>query len=120
MLASALSALDAFIMVTRDMTNHVTLRWYRLSETFDGAPVDRLQTYRAEVPGGWLVVVCTGKPGKGDVGGLAFVADEAHLWKLPESPSGLQDLEKPEPPRPLGKGKRKHKHGKRKPRSRSE
>jgi hypothetical protein len=64
------------------MTDDIQLRWQRLTESYEGNPLKRGFTYRAEVPGGWLVTVCAGKPGKGQFGGLCFIADAAHEWQL--------------------------------------
>ena len=34
--------------------------------------------YRARVPGGWLIFICT--PGRGGLGGATFYPDPDHRW----------------------------------------
>ncbi len=34
--------------------------------------------YRARVPGGWLIFICT--PGRGGLGGVTFYPDANHAW----------------------------------------
>ena len=34
--------------------------------------------YRARVPGGWLIFICT--PGRGGLGGVTFCPDPNHAW----------------------------------------
>lgn len=81
------------------MTSNADLRWQRLSETYDGNQAKRGSAYRAEVPGGWLVTLCLGKPSKRQLTAVAFVPDAAHEWKLatesaPEAPATAADSTK--------------------------
>lgn len=66
------------------------LAWQRIKETYDGAPEeknrnpDRGFTYRAKVPGGWLVGVWAGEDkNQAWGGGLTFVPDPGHkAWDV--------------------------------------
>jgi hypothetical protein len=66
------------------------LQWKRIKETYDGTPevpnnrADQGFTYRAEVPGGWLVGVWAGKDASHAWGGgLTFVPDPDHkAWEV--------------------------------------
>jgi hypothetical protein len=67
------------------------LAWERIAETFDGeSAAQTLHTYRAKVPGGWLIAVwadARGTRGKKKStedwgGGVAFVPDPLHAWNL--------------------------------------
>lgn len=65
-----------------------TLRWEALEETYD-APEHppnsyRGYTYRASVPGGWLVAVWAGDTQLDHAwgGGLTFVPDPQHQWEI--------------------------------------
>jgi hypothetical protein len=51
-------------------------------------------TYRAQVPGGWLVATWAGTPKEhGQGGGLAFVPDADHTWKVKfRKPRGLKSV----------------------------
>ena len=66
------------------------LEWKRISETYDGVPEgkssrpDKGFTYRAQVPGGWLVAIWAGEDKTFPWGGgLAFVPDPTHAaWEV--------------------------------------
>lgn len=70
------------------------LEWTRVQEVYgDKTKVDTptCSTYRAEVPGGWLVAIWSAPaatPKNVDTnkhtfaGGLTFVPDPTHAWKL--------------------------------------
>jgi len=66
-----------------------TLDWHRVRETFHpDSPQPHGYTYRAQVPGGWLVCFFAGTPDRhGQGGGLTFVPDAEHSWLLDEVPS---------------------------------
>jgi hypothetical protein len=66
------------------------LEWRRIKETYDGDDEEKSTrddkgfTYRAKVPGGWLVGVWAGKD-KNHAwgGGLTFIADPTHeAWEV--------------------------------------
>lgn len=59
------------------------LIWERLDNAWPGKVVPEGYTYRAKVPGGWLVSVWAGDE-KMQVwgGGLTFVPDDKHEWDL--------------------------------------
>lgn len=65
------------------------LDWQRIEETYDGVPEgqskrrDKGCTYRAKVPGGWLVAIWAGSDKNHAFGGgLTFVPDPDHAaWK---------------------------------------
>jgi hypothetical protein len=63
------------------------LEWKRIKNRWPGrtVPMPEGYTYRAEVPGGWLVSVWAGDE-KMQVwgGGLTFVPDANHEWKVKE------------------------------------
>lgn len=64
------------------------LEWHLLEETYypdrDPSKACGGYTYRAMVPGGWLVAVWAGdtKHDHAWGGGLSFVADAAHKWEI--------------------------------------
>lgn len=66
------------------------LAWKRIRETYDGVHEEKSKrpdkgfTYRAEVPGGWLVAVWAGEDGSfAWGGGVAFVPDPTHTaWDV--------------------------------------
>ncbi len=67
------------------------MNWQRLK-------TDKFETYRAAVPGGWLVLVKESKDASGaltgHVGGLSFLPDSDHAWDGTDplaSPLGLRD-----------------------------
>jgi hypothetical protein len=60
------------------------LEWQLVAETYN-PPTDKHDgfTYRATIPGGWLVAVWSGKPADQRWGGGAtFVPDPEHRWIL--------------------------------------
>ena len=67
------------------------LRWERVSETWGGRKSPVCSTWRAPVHGGWLVTVWAG-PNAVDTnkhangGGLTFVPDPEHRWKVEPHP----------------------------------
>jgi hypothetical protein len=72
------------------------LSWKRVQEVYGGKKTPTCSTYRAKVPGGWLVSIWAGpRPSKKYedtsrqtwAGGVAFVPDPMHrLWKVDEHP----------------------------------
>ncbi len=71
------------------------LFWQRVQEMYGNETADTCSTYRAEVPGGWLVSVWAGQkptPPYKDTnfqtwgGGVTFVPDPSHSWKLDPHP----------------------------------
>ena len=59
------------------------LHWELLDETYSTASKPDGFTYRAKVPGGWLVAVWAGTPQKHEWGGgLTFVPDPTHSWDV--------------------------------------
>ena len=69
------------------------LEWVRIDETYDGERVPGRSTYRAKVPGGWLLSVWTTAPQEPAevglepgislrAGGMTFVHDPMHSWVL--------------------------------------
>jgi hypothetical protein len=67
-----------------------TLQWQAIEETYDGKhePPNsyRGYTYRAWVPGGWLVAIWAGDSDADHAwgGGLTFVPDPERKWDVPE------------------------------------
>jgi hypothetical protein len=70
------------------------LRWERLQEVYGNEQTPNCSTYRAKVPGGWLVSVWCAEAIKANEhtskhtwgGGLTFVPDVAHAWDVPLHP----------------------------------
>lgn len=71
------------------------LEWKRVSEVYDGKDTPTCSTYRAKVPGGWLVTVwaapTTDKTNEDTNrqtfgGGATFVPDPTHGWVLDDHP----------------------------------
>ena len=72
------------------------LAWIRVQEVYSDKVTPACSTYRAEVPGGWLVAIWAapnaGVRGSGDTnkqtfgGGVAFVPDPTHVWNLDAHP----------------------------------
>ena len=74
-----------------------TLEWTRIKELYAQSDTPACSTYRAKVPGGWLVAIWaapdaaprssadTNKHTFG--GGVAFVPDPTHGWQLEEHPT---------------------------------
>ena len=59
------------------------LHWELLQETYSVESRPDGFTYRAKVPGGWLVAVWAGEPGEHALGGgLTFVPDPTHSWEV--------------------------------------
>jgi hypothetical protein len=81
-----------------------TLEWEAIEETYDPPqhPPNSYQgyTYRAPVPGGWLVAIWAGKDDFDHAwgGGLTFVPDPKHEWKVAIRP--LRNRPKPSGPTP--------------------
>ncbi len=68
-------------MSTASLASH--LEWKLVEETYDPDKPPKGYTYRAKVPGGWLVAVWAGKDeSHGLGGGLTFVPDPTHGWSL--------------------------------------
>jgi hypothetical protein len=65
-----------------DLPNH--LEWQLVQETWTpGATIPQAYTYRAKVPGGWLVSIWAGEnDDHGLGGGLTFVPDPTWGWEL--------------------------------------
>ena len=73
------------------------LEWTRIQETYGDKEWPACSTYRARVPGGWLVTIWAApKPRAQDAadtatqtfaGGITFVPDPAHAWELAPHPS---------------------------------
>jgi hypothetical protein len=61
------------IAVLGDTIMLMTLKWLRLSEDADGGKFTT--TFRAKVPGGWLVLI-----EQTDASGIAFYPDPRHEW----------------------------------------
>lgn len=73
------------------------MRWEKIADETTDPNAKHHETYRAAVPGGWLVAVWTWdkKPPPADIwgGGLTFVPDPSHAWVVdPASP-----ISKPQP-----------------------
>lgn len=47
-----------------------------------------MNTIRAEIPGGWLVTTQYQGGGVDSIGGMAFVPDPEHAWKIDQPVSG--------------------------------
>lgn len=71
------------------------LKWVRVKETYGGKDAPMCSTYRARVPGGWLVSVWAGRDPSGTYtaidfhtwgGGVTFVSDPEHRWELDDHP----------------------------------
>lgn len=68
------------------------LEWKRISETYDGDATPSCSTYRAKVPGGWLVAVWSAQGSSTNTskhtygGGVTFVPDAIGLWVIDEKP----------------------------------
>ncbi len=59
------------------------LVWKRVQEQWDDPSEPEGFTYRARVPGGWLVSVWAGDADEqASGGGVAFVPDPTHGWEL--------------------------------------
>lgn len=59
------------------------LEWQLIEETYTPDLPPKGFTYRAKVPGGWLVAVWAGKTqNHGLGGGVTFVPDEGHAWQV--------------------------------------
>lgn len=59
------------------------LAWKSVPETYSGQREESFATYRAAVPGGWLVAVwATEKGNRKWGGGLTFVPDPEHRWTV--------------------------------------
>lgn len=68
---------DAVAVATRN------LHWELLQETYSAASRPDGFTYRAKVPGGWLVAVWAGTDNdQGLGGGLTFLPDPTHGWDV--------------------------------------
>lgn len=72
------------------------LEWKRVKEVYGGKDTPTCSTYRAEVPGGWLVSVWSGQnPSLKNKdtnlqtwgGGVTFVPDQHHKWDLEDHSS---------------------------------
>lgn len=61
------------------------LVWKRIEDRWNGPPPNGY-TYRAKVPGGWLVSVWAGEKNHQPVGaGVTFLPDPDHLWDVPDA-----------------------------------
>lgn len=58
------------------------LEWTKVNST----GLRDMLTIRAKVPGGWLVTSQYAGGGRDSVGGMAFVPDPEHTWKIEELP----------------------------------
>lgn len=57
------------------------LVWEKLNDHWNDKSLPEGHTYRAQIPGGWLVSVWAGpKLNQQSGGGLTFVPDAGHLW----------------------------------------
>lgn len=68
-----------------DFTKPGPLEWTCIEEKYPNAKhaLPDSFTYRAPVPGGWLVATWAGsEPVHGKGGGLTFVSDPTHSWAL--------------------------------------
>jgi hypothetical protein len=79
-----------------------SLAWKRLTESYEtGVGGPHGFTYRAEVPGGWLVATWAGTAKRhGYGGGLTFVPDPDHEWTVRE-PVTTPKARAPKPRRPV-------------------
>lgn len=65
------------------------LIWVCIQDAYPNAPKAKPDgfTYRAKVPGGWLVAVWAGTPGDhGMGGGVTFLPDPGHTWHVADRP----------------------------------
>lgn len=77
------------------MTNQ--LEWTRVQEVYAKADTPACSTYRAKVPGGWLVAIWAAPNANASTstdtnkhtfaGGVAFVPDPQHTWLLDDHPT---------------------------------
>jgi hypothetical protein len=62
------------------------LKWERVQEMWSDENCPKYSTWRAQVPGGWLVTVWAGDDPKTHLhvngGGLTFVPDPEHSWQM--------------------------------------
>jgi hypothetical protein len=71
-----------------------TLTWNRVQEHWNDPSIPEGYTYRAKVPGGWLVSTWAGDPIKQQYGGgVTFLPDKDYAWEkeVPDFKAGRRD-----------------------------